>query len=346
MTPRLDQSFPKAMADVRSLLRNERASRRITHPHATYSTNGTLACLVCHVQIKSESLWSSHLTSSHHATQLHRIRDGTLDQPPEASFPTNSSTGTRASKKRKAADGEDDERKRVKSANGLPQDFFDKDAEETGRKKSIEDEPIVQSEPIYVSRPLITGEQLQQDRDLPGPQTLPTGLPSDFFDSSTKDSPAPTALVNEDEWAAFERDVATPLPESSALNALQATPTITAAPLTAAEIAARSREEASTQAKEKREAELEGEKEDATRRLEEEFDEMEELEERVRRLREKREEIRRRRAEENVVMDGGGGSGRSKLPAKAGVNVTDGIGDDDEEDDDDDDDEWDGWGFR
>ncbi|KAL9121874.1 MAG: hypothetical protein Q9187_001569 [Circinaria calcarea] len=329
------------MADVRSLLRNERASRRITHPHATYSISGTLACLVCHVQLKSESLWGSHLASSQHVTRLQQIRDGTLEKSSGSLGPTNSSIGARVSRKRKADGEEEDERKRVKAPNGLPHDFFDKDEGEDKPEEFIEDEPVAKSEPA-VSAPQITVEQLQQEIKPPGTRLPPNGLPPDFFDPSTKVPPPPTASINEDEWAAFERDVASPPPESSTLAALHAAATITAAPLTAAEIAARSREEASMQAKEKREVELEGEKEDATRRLEEEFDEMEELEERVRRLREKREEIRRRGAEENVATDGGG----SELSAKAGAGAMDGVENEDEDEDDEEDDEWDGWGLR
>src|SRR5579871_6145986 len=75
------------MADVRSLLRNERNARRISHPHATYSTTGTLVCLVCHIQLKSESLWNGHLRSAQHAMRLQRIRDGTLGRPPGAPAP-------------------------------------------------------------------------------------------------------------------------------------------------------------------------------------------------------------------------------------------------------------------
>lgn len=330
------------MADVRSLLRNERASRRITHPHAIYSIDGTLACLVCHVQLKSESLWGSHLASSQHIIRLQRIRDGTIGKPSGSTGPTNSSTGARASRKRKADGEEEDERKRAKATTGLPHDFFDKDEGEDKPEEFIEDGSIAQSEPTDAPVPQITVKQLHQDINPPGPRIPPNGLPPDFFDPSTKAPPPPTAPINEDEWAAFERDVATPPPESSALAALHAAATITAAPLTAAEIAARSREEASTQAKEKREAELEGEKEDATRRLEEEFDEMEELEGRVRRLREKREEIRRRRPEENVVMDGGG----RELSAKTDPQATDGIESEDEDEDDEEDDEWDGWGLH
>lgn len=148
----------------------------------------------------------------------------------------------------------------------------------------------------------------------------PKGLPAGFFDSSAATEPQPSAAakpkqpeatptpppaqasyqddVDEEEWAAFQRDVATPPPEqitsTSVLQALNGNATISAAPMTAAELAAQAREEQSAQ-RGKRDVEVEAEKEDAARNLEEELDEMEELEERVRRLREKREAIRKTR---------------------------------------------------
>ncbi|KAK4989707.1 hypothetical protein LTR50_003032 [Elasticomyces elasticus] len=84
------------MADVRSLLRNERASRRLTHPHATYTSSGHLACRLCQIQIKSESSWDSHTASPSHNARLTQLEEA------------------RTSKKRKADDGAVDGRKRAK----------------------------------------------------------------------------------------------------------------------------------------------------------------------------------------------------------------------------------------
>ena len=143
----------------------------------------------------------------------------------------------------------------------------------------------------------------------------------------------PTASVDEDEWAAFERDVATPPPDPSAPSSLTSAATISAAPMTAAELAAQSREQASLQGRERREAEMEGEKEDAARALEDEFDEMEGLEERVRRLREKREDLRLRRAKE--VVEGLEDDGEKDID----VGLVEGESEDEEDDT-----GWDLWG--
>lgn len=273
------------MADVRSMLRNERQARRLTHPHLTYSTGGTLVCLVCHIQIKSENLWSKHLVSDQHVLRLQRIRDNTLGRPPGSPPPDRNSNDqlqrrTNWSKKRKADDSDEDSRKKSKP---VAQQYFEDETD-------------------YNARFHLSGSD-EEDED---------GLSQDATTAATTTKPQPAIHergtappkqavgneIDEDEWAAFERDVAAPLPEPSALTAEA---TISAAPISAEELAVQSREEASAQRKSFREAEMEGEKEDAARQIEEEFDEMAELEERVKRLREKREKLRVAKAENNAA---------------------------------------------
>ncbi|KAL2354904.1 hypothetical protein BJ546DRAFT_842714 [Cryomyces antarcticus] len=208
------------MADVRSLLRSERASRRA------------------------------------------------LAKPLTASVPT--------SKKRKADNREGSEgRKKSKAeeAKGLPAGFFSEDA---------------------------GGNDAEADTDLSESETFSTveqegAVPSDFFDPANPQLPPPTQeAVDEEEWAAFERDLATPPPEVPIISVLNVTATVQAAPISAEELAARAIEDLSTQ-RGRRDEELVAEKEDAARHLEEEFDEMEGLEERVRRLKEKRDALRKNR---------------------------------------------------
>ncbi|KAL9019431.1 MAG: hypothetical protein Q9185_003323 [Variospora sp. 1 TL-2023] len=303
------------MADVRSMLRNERATRRITHPHLTYSTTGTLACLVCHVQIKTEALWNKHLNSTLHATNASKSRE-------EASGKKNNS------KKRKADDDEssdeEDTRKRAKGVDNVPppNGFV---SEKNKKQQTLNDPlppPIADQKPESTFAPPKTlGSTTTDIPSRPHPHEPP------------RPPPVSAPAVNEDEWAAFQRDVASPPPEPSALTAAA---DISAAPLTAAELAAQSREEASRQAKERLEAELEGEKEDAARQLEDEFEDMAELEDRVRRLREKREALRVR----EVVEE----EGQKEKPPDEEVEVGQGVDEGGSEDDDDEvDDGWAGW---
>ncbi|KAL8980191.1 MAG: hypothetical protein Q9177_005947, partial [Variospora cf. flavescens] len=117
------------MADVRSMLRNERATRRITHPHLTYSTTGTLVCLVCHVQIKTEALWNKHLNSTLHATNASKPREEVSDKKNN-------------SKKRKADDDEssdEDSRKRAKGVDNVHLNGFV--SEKNKKQQTLNDPP-------------------------------------------------------------------------------------------------------------------------------------------------------------------------------------------------------------
>ncbi|KAJ5495911.1 hypothetical protein N7539_001027 [Penicillium diatomitis] len=106
--------------------------------------------------------------------------------------------------------------------------------------------------------------------------------------------------VDEDEWAAFEREVVAPTKTSNVPAVVSAQATIVAAPVTTEELAMQQQSERISSTR-SREAELAGEREDAARFLEEEFDEMDQLEERVRRLKQRREELRQKRISEETT---------------------------------------------
>ncbi|KAG8532838.1 uncharacterized protein KY384_002716 [Bacidia gigantensis] len=298
------------MTDVRSLLRSERASRRIDHPNASYSATGTLECNVCHIPIKSDSdVWNKHLKSTQHVMRAERLRVS-QNFPPQRPDSTNQAhiTSLTTTKKRKAIDEDDeDTRKRTRPVVRLSRGLFADQVE----AKSQNTHPT-------------TNEQ-----SLPA-KPLPQNPPTTEIPPAQLQDP-----VDEAEWAAFEREVATPPPSMLAPNApsaLTTDATITAAPISAAELAAQQKEEERTTGKERREAEIEAEKEDAARALEDEFDEMEGLEERVRRLREKREELRRRRGSEIKKEK------KEEMSERVGIGGEEAEEESSEED-------FDGWGF-
>lgn len=245
-------------------------------------------------------------------------------------------------KKRKADDGEETmKKKKVKAQNDLPEGFFEDDAQEAESEPDSQAELANESTPA-ASEPLPSTNPTEIAHDFSNHSTS-SNVPTRFFDTPSKYNDS--NLIDESEWAAFKRDVATPPPPASALTSAA---TISAAPLTAAEIAAQAREQESLQNKERMEAVIEGEKEDAERRLEEEFDEMAELEERLRRLREKREALRMTRREEMVGVreevngaeeEGGGG------PGVIGIGGHDADDDHDDNTGSDDNDDWNNWGF-
>lgn len=263
------------MADVRSLLRNERASRRIDHPNATYSTTGLLECTVCRIPVKSDiETWNKHLKSTQHAMRAERLRLSQRAHPIKAAAQIDVREISNGSKKRKVSEGEDVSRKRSKAVVAPPSSFLDVDAD-SAEKDAIDSRLSA----------------------LPAKKkaTETTTNPGENTSRSVQES------IDEAEWAAFERDVAmsSPPPLNLAPSALMAQATISAAPVSTADLAAQQKEEQRSSEKERADLELEAEKEDAARALEDEFEEMEGLEERVRRLREKREELRLRTKKED-----------------------------------------------
>lgn len=243
------------MADVRALLAAERQSRRISHPHLTYTKNGALLCNVCNLNVKSEQLWTGHLRSQNH-------RGNVQNKPEPLAKPV----------KRKAAE-----------LNSVPNIDGDYDIASRKKPKPVSDE----SSPETAAEPEVSLGPQQKATDKGDDEVFGQPQKEDQITGRVEEPVTgpdqSLATINEDEWAAFERDVA-PLAQAD-----YSTATIEAAPVSTAEV------EASKQESLRRthnEDEAEEEKVDESRRMEEEFDYMEEMEERVKRLRDRREALR------------------------------------------------------
>ncbi|RMJ23504.1 hypothetical protein PHISP_05626 [Aspergillus sp. HF37] len=236
----------------------------------------------------------------------------------------------RATKKRKVENMEDLTRKRVRSGDVTPDQpqrnahnvqvqppsAQATDQVEEGMEHAVETAGLKPPSEVEAEEE----EEEEADANPPPPDT-------------TKSQADASQAVNEDEWAAFEREVAAPTRVPHAPAALAAEATISAAPVSTEELAAQQQKE--SESARTRETEVEGEREDAARFMEDEFDEMEQLEERVRRLKEKREELRKKRSSDETEPTS------EPVPDSRGPAGT--HSDDDESDDDDD---WDNWRFR
>lgn len=227
-------------------------------------------------------------------------------------------TGNRVAKKRKVDSSDGVVRKKLRSTE---LDAFQSASDAPSTEHTTADEG---------------SEQLEEDYAGPEPAAEPNQkssepVPKLAEQQTTTISPQPQSTsVDEDEWAAFEREVAEPSRAPHAPAAISAEATISAAPITAEEIAAQQKK-AKESAAHTREAELEGEREDAARLMEDELDEMEQLEERVRRLKQQREALRKTRADDQTPTEP----------------VSDAEQDDAEsESEDGDDEEWDDWRFK
>ncbi|KAL4978804.1 hypothetical protein BDW66DRAFT_129613 [Aspergillus desertorum] len=263
---------------------------------------------------------------------------------------TGSNTPNRVNKKRKVDPTDSITRKRVKQTNAeqlftnarirppSAQVFAEEDGDDVEALPRDSDVMRTESDTATPTQP-------EDSQDTPTQPLETTSIPN----LQAPAGPQPQH-VDEDEWAAFEREVVAPTRVSQKPAAVAAAATISAAPITTEELAALQEKEKES-LRQSREAEAEGEREDAARFLEEEFDEMEQLEERVRRLKQMREQLRLKRAAESAEIDEAVTAGA--VPAEPASNAAEAtaaaIRNEDEEDDDDDDDadgDWDNWRFK
>ncbi|OJK02643.1 hypothetical protein ASPACDRAFT_1853220 [Aspergillus aculeatus ATCC 16872] len=265
------------------------------------------------------------------------------------------STGNRVTKKRKVDPADDPMRKKIRPAGAEPNSAAGHMTIQPPSATAIEEEH--EEEELEQLDEEVTGPEAPSDAPIEHDPSEPVGQPSE---TPAGTAPAPLSqTVDEDEWAAFEREVVAPTRMPHRPAALTATATISAAPLTAEEIAAQQQRESETISK-NREVEAEGEREDAARFMENEFDEMEQLEERLKRLKQKREELRQLRPTEDIIVqdmdkspsatpapqDELGHAGRRHENEDEQEEEEDDDDDDDDDDEDEDDDDWDNWRFR
>ncbi|KAL6408177.1 hypothetical protein AUP68_08026 [Ilyonectria robusta] len=254
------------MADVRSLLRQQRAARRIEHPHAAYSEAGKLLCTLCHDHIKTESLWDGHIQSDSHKARLLQLR--------AAAQANGASDAQKTAQKRKHDDDDEDSangsgdvdmedsmrRKRSKQDMALHGHEVDGDKDQTltpprltrrtsttpsqGIEMQIPSRPAT---PAHRDGPSVSTPGGQPSNSLPSQPTtasLPTRRASTL---ATDGRPGPTAQqVDESEWAAFEADIAAtsiPYDADAVISAPAMTAEETAAAAEAEEEEARKRRE-------------------------------------------------------------------------------------------------------
>ena len=251
------------MADVRTLLQREREARRIQHPHLSYSKSGALTCIVCNLNVKSEALWEGHLKSANHRKNLRNAATNT--------------NGAGNGKKRKIEEVIEEENPRKRKP------AEDEDADGEGRKKrqvsfQIDITSVEEPKAVEKTDPSVLPGFVKSEATAPQPTPTPTPSPPT--------APTKATTIDEDEWAAFEAEVA-PLARPQAQDYTDAT--ISAAPVSADELAA---QQAASSRRSTREQEADDEREESEQRLADEFDVMEEMEERIRRLKEKREALR------------------------------------------------------
>jgi zinc finger protein 830 len=161
------------MADVRALLRNERLSRRIEHPQASYSTSGVLNCKVCKLSLKADSLWEPHINGKTHRQNLLALTQAA---------PQNLSSAAHSNGKKRKAEPDDDD-----NAAGEGQ---------MGKKRKADDDAGNREASIVGGVALAESEDISLRRKAKPVSRMSSSLPSGFFDGRTNEDAL--ALVEEE----------------------------------------------------------------------------------------------------------------------------------------------------
>jgi zinc finger protein 830 len=243
------------MADARALLAAERKARRISHPFLQYTKSGQPLCKVCQLNIKSEALWEGHLKSVNHRKNVKAAE-----------------AASARSLKRKLEDVQEED-----------EEVEDLGPREMKKPKSRVPSLMEEGKAVHGEAEEKDLQQASNERDaVPEEKTAEEPEPEPESKPGSNKPPEPVAAVDEDEWAAFEQ-------EMGALAQVDySEATISAAPVSAAQLAKQKDEDRQKQ----QENDADAEKEEEERRADEEVEIMEDLGERVRKLREKREALR------------------------------------------------------
>ncbi|KAK3955574.1 hypothetical protein QBC32DRAFT_333028 [Pseudoneurospora amorphoporcata] len=347
------------MADVRALLRQQRAARRIEHPHAAYTDAGKLVCVLCRENIKTEALWDGHIRNTGHRQRLHALqqqqqhqqqlqgetheepnqhkRKFDIQEDDEATSPISTDETDRASKRTRPntlspEPGSAPPTSIPADATKLPtlsgQQSFPPTA---GIELSIPSRPATPADatttPKSAGGPLRPFSQRSDQQHSQPPTSQPPSTPPPSAPApapTSADAPQapqpPQVQVDDDLWASFEADLLAPPKPPAPVLAAGEEAVIFAAPVSAAEAAAaKSHDEEHSLRRAKKDIEIEDEREEATRALETEFEVMEELEARARRLRERREALRAGKVSSLAPSGGAGGGAEGEMEIESRV---------------------------
>lgn len=235
------------------------------------------------------------------------IRGGTVSSGKTNSHkrPAESSATGGDSRNGSAGDGQNAS-KRLKTAKAdvknlaLPIGFFDDDDDK-------DEEGIISTgeviEPDDENPPLPPVQDTNQQQPTTAAPSSSSKLPADFFSTNSTSKPREAQDDLDDEWAAFQADIAETEEETAQPNtAPTVTHTISAPALTAAQIQQQDEESTSPLSARNARTIAEEEMEDARAAMADFFDEQSSLEERVARLKERREMLRQAGAPASTGM--------------------------------------------
>jgi len=159
-----------ASSSLRAALKTGKASTRIQHPYAHYSSSGALSCRLCPgVPVKHEALFASHLASKGHRVQAAKAEAAEAERKRARE---ESEAGPDSKRARTDADEDDADEA---DPNALPADFFADPSQGpivAPKSPSPEPAPVADAEPededwLAFEREVIQPVEASAARELP-----------------------------------------------------------------------------------------------------------------------------------------------------------------------------------
>ena len=157
-------------------------SKKIDSPLAKYNVSGQLTCLVCNVVVKSDKVWTAHVSGRQHREQIDALKKPKVAEhfvkplavkrkaiEPESSKSLNSASPSPSKK-------------------GVPSDFFDNKSSNNGQPKPIKSilknslKPTVQA--VATGQELATDVQMDVDESYEVPVQISQSVLSDIKSGS------------------------------------------------------------------------------------------------------------------------------------------------------------------
>ncbi|XP_043912921.1 zinc finger protein 830 [Protopterus annectens] len=159
---------------------------KVDSPFAKYNSLGSLSCTLCKVPVKTELLWQTHVLGKQHKEKVAELKN-VKQNGPSPSYPNTPETPVGISAvKRKALETESDQKvKVVKSMTGGTTSTTSNILSATPKSKPIS----------LLCADYDDDDDEDEEADKPRSNTnlpvndVPSGLPSDFFDSSIPPAP-------------------------------------------------------------------------------------------------------------------------------------------------------------
>uniref|UniRef100_UPI0035902C54 zinc finger protein 830 n=1 Tax=Myxine glutinosa TaxID=7769 RepID=UPI0035902C54 len=194
--------------ELRRLMREKQRqaapSKRIDHPFAKYNSIGQLLCTLCSAPIKNEALWQTHVLGRQHKERFQQLKTRGKGPEPATRVPEGIAFKRKATDQVDLAKKTKEESDKMVRSSGLPSGFFDPPVR-TGDWKGVDieggDDNDVdgdddcgkekENEAVHEKSKGNCGSKILKPKRLSPSPSKEEGLPADFFDGGSVQTPPP-----------------------------------------------------------------------------------------------------------------------------------------------------------